>query len=91
MFEQQIHLANYIISLEPGNPWRLLDLADCYLFTGDFMQAELKINDAINRMQPEQRKNILTSYVKPIKALLSLNVLDSDTKGFAQKLLDNLS
>jgi hypothetical protein len=55
------------------------------------MQAELKINDAINRMQPEQRKNILTSYVKPIKALLSLNVLDSDTKGFAQKLLDNLS
>lgn len=90
IFEQQIYLAHYITSLEPDNVWRWLDLADCYLFTGNFEQAEAKIHSALERVQPDAHQDIMKSYTGPFKILLSLDVLDSKTREFVEILLGRI-
>jgi len=87
MFGQQIHLALYVVSLEPENAWRRFDLADCYLFTGDFERAEENVRDALDRVQPGKRRDTLASYVRPLNALLAIQVLDSKTSDFVQSFL----
>lgn len=86
MFQQQIHLAQYVVSLEPDNAWRLLDLADCYLFTGEFEEAKEKLRSALERIQPEARQDTITSYLKPLMVLLNLDVVGPMTSEFIRHL-----
>jgi tetratricopeptide (TPR) repeat protein len=89
-FQQQIHLARYIVSLESTNAWRWLDLADCCLFTGEFSGAKENLQCALDRVQPEARLDTTTSYLRPLKVLLNLKVLDRMTGKFIRELVQEV-
>jgi tetratricopeptide (TPR) repeat protein len=87
MFRQQIHLAHYVVGLEPDNAWRWFDLADCYLFTGELDRAEENVRGALDRVQADERQNTMESYLRPLMVFLNLSVLDPSTSQFVRGLL----
>jgi tetratricopeptide (TPR) repeat protein len=91
IFRQQIHLASYVVSLEPDNAWRWLDLADCYLFTGELAVAEENVRSALDRVQADRRQDTIASYLRPLHVCLQLEVLDSATSEFVRKLISLVS
>ncbi len=87
VFRRQIHLALYVIDLNPGNHWGWLDLADCYLLTGQLEDARKTLTQALEVVPKEKRHDTLSSYLNPLKDFLLLGVLDPQTEDFVQTLV----
>lgn len=90
-FRKQIHLCRYEVDQSPHDYWRLFDLADALLFSGEPEQeSSLLYDKAVELIPSEERKDKLNSVVGPFENYLAANVLDDPLKTNIERVIASL-
>lgn len=80
MFEDLKALCQFNVSQKPDDPWKVFDLADAHLFSGDPTKAQQLYEEAIEIIPDEHRKSYLSSVAGPLKELIDINVVTGKLK-----------
>lgn len=63
---------------DPGDYWRLFDLADALLFSGGYEESRTFFDKAIELVPADERKDKLLSVLGPLRDYLAAGVLSGD-------------
>ncbi len=60
-------------------PWKVLDLVDTLLLTGQVEEGLAELHEAIDMIDPRNREASLTSVIEPLQDFIDVDVLDAAT------------
>lgn len=75
-FATQKHLCNYLVIRNPNDCWCRFDFAETLLFSDGLDLALIAYDAAVELVPVEQRKNVLSSVLEPLRDYVIANVLD---------------
>ncbi len=90
-FKKQILLCRFAVQESPNDFWRMFDLADALLFSGDAEEAYQFYNRAVDLIPKDERKDKLDSVINPFKDFIAANILDENQMAKVQKVVDILA
>jgi tetratricopeptide (TPR) repeat protein len=89
------HLARFEAETakQPGGdseqkPWKVLDLADTLLLTGQVDEGLAELREAIDLIDPRSREAYLTSVIAPLQDFINVEVLDAPTAAGVMKAIE---
>lgn len=89
------HLARFEAETakQPGGdseqkPWKVLDLADTLLLTGQVDEGLAELREAIDLIDPRNREAYLTSMIEPLQDFIDVEVLDDPTAAAVVKAIE---
>lgn len=71
-------LCRHEVRKNPTNWWRRFDLADAPLFSGETSEALTTYDAAIKLVTNDQRKDVLSTVLGPMRDLITAQVLKGD-------------
>jgi tetratricopeptide (TPR) repeat protein len=77
-FMNEIFLCRHMVQQEPTDWWRRLDLGDALLFSGETTEARTVYEEAINLIPGYERKDVLGSFLNPMREIIRAQVLDGE-------------
>lgn len=94
-----LHRLSYLARFEaetakqPGGdseqkPWKVLDLADTLLLTGQVDEGLAELREAIDLIDPRNREASLTSVIEPLQDFIDVEVLDEPTAAAVMKAIE---
>jgi hypothetical protein len=69
-------------------PWKVLDLADTLLLTGQVDEGLAELREAIDLIDPRNREAYLTSVIEPLQDFINVEVLDEPTAAGVVKAIE---
>lgn len=89
-FRKQLHLCRHSVEEKPEDYWRLFDLADALLFSGEYEESHSAFSNAIELVPKDVQKDRLLSPLGPLRDYLSANVLSGDLRIAVEKIVNKL-
>jgi tetratricopeptide (TPR) repeat protein len=89
-FRKQVYLCRHTVEEDPRDYWRLFDLADALLFSGQYEDAQDFFNTAIALVPIEERKDKLLSVLGPLRDYLTADVLNGTLRVQVEETVNKL-
>jgi tetratricopeptide (TPR) repeat protein len=67
--------------------WRIFDHADSLLFSGKIEEGQERYFDALNLVDPKERKSVVSSVISPLNNFLDADVLDDQLKSSVEDVI----
>jgi Flp pilus assembly protein TadD len=77
-FTNEVDLCRHEVRKNPADWWRRFDLADALLFSGETAEARTTYDAAIKLVTNDQRKDVLSTVLGPMRDLITAQVLKGD-------------
>jgi tetratricopeptide (TPR) repeat protein len=74
----------------PNDYWLCFDLADTYLFVDDANKGHQLYREAVQLIPPDYRVSILASVISPLEEILSMRVVEDQSKAVVQEIVEEL-
>lgn len=89
-FETLRHLCLIKRKKAPNDYWLWFDLADTYLFVDDVNEGYRLYHEAVQLIPPDYRVSIVTSVISPLEEILSIGVVEDQSKVIVQKIVEEM-
>lgn len=89
-FRKQVYLCRHTVEEDPTDYWRLFDLADALLFSGEYEEAQAVFDKAIELIPIEEREDKLLSVLGPLRDYLTAGVLNAALRVQVEEIVNKL-
>jgi hypothetical protein len=90
-FAKEVPLCQYLTQQAPTDYWRKFDLADALLFSGMYIEAQIKYDEALNLVQEKRRDSVIASVLGPMKDFIAAGVLDTEPAAEVASVIHKLT
>ncbi len=89
-FRKQIYLCRHAVQQSQTDYWRVFDLADALLFSGEYSEAQSLYTTAIELIPKDERPDKLTSVLNPFLDFIEAKVLDGVLLSEVEKIVNTI-
>jgi hypothetical protein len=89
-FRKQVYLCRHTVEEDTNDYWRLFDLADTLLFSGEPEESQTLFNRAVGLVPIDERKDKLLSVLGPLRDYLAAGVLNEPLRGKVEGVVNEL-